>query len=253
MRGEVVVITPEVQAGMGGLADYTLRLVDEWGPRAQVRFLVPTQESLPGGLPGSGGKVLLQYSAYGYDRFGYPRSLLRSLIKWRTSTRDARLVVMLHEIWTFWPLLNKNRLVQHFHRLALRRLVCVADAVFTSTPSQAEHLRKLTEVGSIQVMPVGSNIRVLSRDVARERGLAVVFGLPAARLRALREMQADLKSLASAQTIRRLLAVGQSGNEQENRAERDLLAALDLADGVEQRGGLTEAEVSELLSRAIFG
>ncbi|MCA1659447.1 MAG: glycosyltransferase, partial [Verrucomicrobiaceae bacterium] len=249
MPDDVVVITPEVQAGTGGLADYTLRVVEEWGTRARVRFLVPAQQDLRGGVPEDGGKLLLQYSAYGYNRLGYPRSLLRSLMEWRTATQEARLVVMLHEIWTFWPLLNKNRVIQHFHRADLRRLLCVADAVFTSTPSQAEHLRALAQTDSIQVLPVGSNVRVSSSPTAREEGLAAVFGLPAARLRALRSMQANLKSLAEAKIIHRVVTIGdKTGGE-----EQELLAGLQLAAGWEQRGSLPEAEVSHLLSRASFG
>ena len=82
MSDEVVVITPEIEPGSGGLADYTLRVVREWGDRAPVRFVLPRDtdaNALRAQLPARGGKVLVQYSAYGFDHFGYPRRLLHTL------------------------------------------------------------------------------------------------------------------------------------------------------------------------------
>src|SRR5450755_2366074 len=156
---EITIIAPELAAGAGGVADYTLRLVEEWSGRVKPRFILPndTKTNLRGKLPASGGKILLQYSAYGFDRIGYPRSLLRTLTEWKKTT-GGLLVIMFHEIWAFWPLLNKNRFVQRMHRADIGHLITQADAVFTSTPSQAEHLLKLAPQCNIQCMPVGSNI-----------------------------------------------------------------------------------------------
>ena len=141
MSDEVMIITPETGAGRGGLADYTHRIVAEWGGAIASRIIVPNDAAtLRDQLPQSGGRVLLQYSAYGYDRLGYPRWLLRELTDWKQAS-GGLLVLMLHEIWAFWPALNKNRLVQHMHRRELRRVLQAADAVFTSTASHAGHLQ----------------------------------------------------------------------------------------------------------------
>ena len=173
MSDDLIIISPEIEAGSGGLADYTLRVVEQWRGIANIRFIIPdgagstprpdvtlierSAEALLAKLPLEGGKVLLQYSGYGFDHFGYPRWLLRALPTWRERSGGS-LVVMLHEIWGFWPVLNKNYLVQQLHRRDVRELIARADSVFTSTASQAEHLRALSPHARVDVLPVGTNI-----------------------------------------------------------------------------------------------
>ncbi|MDQ6861079.1 MAG: hypothetical protein M3032_07985, partial [Verrucomicrobiota bacterium] len=72
MSAKVVIVSPELAPGSGGLADYTLRLVEEWRDRLPVHVVVPGRDPLPTGT----ARVLLQYSGYGFSRFGYPRALL---------------------------------------------------------------------------------------------------------------------------------------------------------------------------------
>ena len=240
MSKEVLILSPESTQGRGGLADYALHVVEEWGDSARAHFIASTDE-----LPARDGRVLLHYSAYGFNRFGYPRKFLRALINWRRQER-GRLVVMLHEIWTFWPVLNKNYFVQWLHRSDLRELISVADFVFTSTPSQAEHILKLIPAKAIQVLPVGANIRPRASTIAREDGTAVLFGLSGSRLHALRRMRADLQSLAAAKVIRKLITIGPGDGE------RALLEELPLAENFEMRGALPATEVSNVLARASF-
>ena len=158
---------------------------------------------------------------------------------------------MFHEIWTFWPLLNKNRLVQRLHRADIRKLITVADAVFTSTPSQAEHLMELAPTTAIQVLPVGSNIRPLSNlGLGRAAGVAVLFGLQGSRIKALQVMQNDLRALARGNVINKVITLG--GGNEADREEHALLSELNLAEGFEMRGALPEADVSTQLSTAAF-
>lgn len=266
MSDEVIIISPELQEGAGGLADYTLRVVEAWRDLWPVRFLVPaganvsspsveqierSAEALRQRLPAHGGKVLLQYSAYGFDRHGYPRWLLRALVDWRKRS-GGLLVVMFHEIWTFWPVLNKNYLVQELHRRDIGRLVRQADAIFTSTASQAKHLRGLAREREIRFLPVGSNIRVHpAKSVAREAGLAILFGLEAARVRTLQQVHDHLKELARAGKITRVVTLG--GGKSGKAIERTLLSDLSLANGFAQRGALPEPEISTALSASTFG
>lgn len=272
MSEELVILTPELQEGAGGLADYTLRLVEEWRTMAPVRFLVPASASLSAQngqsveeiersaealretLPARDGKVLLQYSAYGFDPHGYPRWLLRTLADWRERA-GGLLVVMFHEIWAFWPVLNKNHIVQWLHRRDIGHLVRQADAVFTSTPSQAEHLRVLGPASPVQVLPVGSNIRVQSSSPVRERGrtAAVLFGLQASRLRTLRQLKPELKLLAAAGQITRIVTLGGGSTTTGDAEERALLADCGLKAGFDQRRALPEAEISAALFAATFG
>ncbi len=175
VTGETVIICPELAAG--GVGDYTRRLLEHLPRIAGLRLIVPrvgtrpvssfeqypveetdgTVRDLRDRLPAH-GKVLVQYSAYGFDRHGYPRWLIKALLDWKKESHGI-LAIMFHEIWAFWPIWNKNHAMQQLHRRDLRRLLRVADAVFTSTASQAAHLTALSPRCPVQVLPVGSNIR----------------------------------------------------------------------------------------------
>jgi hypothetical protein len=160
---------------------------------------------------------------------------------------------MFHEIWTFWPITNKNAIVQFFHRRAIKQLLCCADTVFTTTSSQAHYLKKLAPSRSVHVLPVGSNIRrTKDVEVARKPGWAVLFGRQDARIRALKKMQNSLFSLAAARRISKLITVGATGLNRDEE-ERSLLANLGFPEGFEQRGPQAERDISELLLTASFG
>jgi hypothetical protein len=251
MTDELLVITPELTPGAGGVGDYTLRLLENLPDREKIRLLVP-----PGDLkefPADVHKVLVQYSAYGFDPLGYPRQLIRALIDWKNRSR-GRLVVMFHEIWTFWPVTNRNFFVQALHRRGIKRLLSHADTVFTSTPSQAGHLRTLSASVPIHVLPVGSNIsRKSSGSPPRDAGRAIIFGRQQARLRSLKKMRASLNALATAGQVTGIVTVGANSDPKGHNEERDFLMGLPLADGFQQRGPQSEATISEMLSTASFG
>ena len=261
MNDEVVIVTPELPPAVGGVADYTQRLIEAWPDKENLQVLVP-RNAMEELLPGV-GRVLVQYSAYGFDHHGYPRKLISALIDWKTKT-GGRLVVMFHEIWTFWPVTNKNFFVQLLHRRAIKGLLKSADKVFTSTESQAEHLRALSSPNPIRVLPVGSNIR-RNEDVdlvrpgtdslwrARIPGCAVIFGLQRARLRGLRKMRSSLSSLAAAGYITKIISIGAGSDSNLQNEERSLLNALLLKEGFEQLGPRPEREISALLFAASFG
>lgn len=264
MVDELVIICPELSPGSGGVGDYTRRVAEQW-PSLNPRFLVANATGNSAGrraeqldrdarkiveLPPN-APVLLQYSAYGFHRFGYPRALLRALLA-RRKASQAPLVVMFHEIWTFWPLLNKNYPVQALHRRDIGALVRAADAVFTSTADQAEHLRSASGRDGINVLPVGSNVRPQATTRAAEPGLAVLFGLQGSRIGTLQKMQDDVRALAAAEVLTNVVTVGAGNSDDGDREERELLQRLHLRGGWEMRGSLPEEEVAALLSRAGF-
>jgi hypothetical protein len=198
-------------------------------------------------------KVLVQYSAYGFDRHGYPRKLIKALLQWKKQSPGI-LAIMFHEIWGFWPIWNKNRAMQQLHRRDLRRLLRVTDAVFTSTASQVAHLEALSPRCPVQLLPVGSNIpRARETEEKREAGLAVLFGLQPSRLRTLGKMHRGLKALGGAGKIRKIVTAGGGRSRPGDDDEAALLTGLDLAEGFDQRGPLPEEKISELLLASEFG
>ncbi|MDP9004041.1 MAG: glycosyltransferase family 4 protein [Verrucomicrobiota bacterium] len=269
MNEETAIILPELTGGVG---DYTNRLLENLPRFADLRLIIPktgirpansferypvveterTTQDLRARLPARGGRVLVQYSAYGFDRFGYPRWLIKALLDWKKESRGT-LAIMFHEIWAFWPVWNKNYFVQRLHRRDLRKLLRAADAVFTSTTSQAEYLTALSPACAIEVLPVGSNIRSVAAPVGeREPGLAVLFGLQRSRIRALRKMHEELKSLAASGRIRKIVTAGSGRSAEGDEEELALLLGLELSDGFDQRGPLPGEKISELLSAAMF-
>lgn len=271
MTSDLVIITPELSPGCGGVADHTLALLQEWGTPempailvahatnsgksgANVQQLGLTLADISSQLPKTGGRIFVQYSAYGFNRFGYPRDLIRALIDWRKRVNNGSLVVMFHEIWAFWSFVNKNFIVQQLHRRSLKRLLGVCDAVFTTTVSQRQHLQSLRPAVAIEVLPVGSNVRPGElKSGGRDKSLAVLFGLQFSRIRALEQMQGKLADLASAGCIKRIATVGHGSSEDANRRERELLERLNLPAGFTQHGALAELKVSEVLNSASFG
>lgn len=271
MTDQLIIITPELRPGAGGLADHTRHLLEKWDQLPQTRVLVARpdlSEPMPSGvelkqlghdsaailgqLPARGGKVFLQYSAYGFDRYGFPRQLLRALVDWKRRAQ-GRLVVMFHEIWAFWPIANKNYLLQRLHRRAIKRLLGVCDIAFTSTSNQADHLRRLSAV-PIAVLPVGSNIRRSEIKPAEPKpGWAALFGLQETRLRALQTMRDSLRSLAAAQCLTKVISLGGGRDEQSARREHEFLLELKLEEGFEQVGVGSEEKISEILSSVSFG
>jgi hypothetical protein len=229
MTDELLVITPELTPGAGGVGDYTLRLIENLPDREKIRLRVPPGDRKE--FPMDVHKVLVQYSAYGFDRLGYPRQLIRALIDWK-SRSQGRLVIMFHEIWTFWPMTNRNFFVQMLHRRGIKHLLSHADMVFTSTASQAAYLRTLSASVPIHVLPVGSNIsRKFSGSRPRHAGQAIIFGRQQARLRSLKKMRASLNALATAGQVTGIVTVGANSDPE----------------------GHTEATISEMLSTASFG
>jgi hypothetical protein len=78
--------------------------------------------------------VFVQYSGYGFQRFGYPRWLIKRIGRLERESQGF-LAIMFHEIWTFWPVWNKNYPIQQLHRRDIGRLLRVTDK--TSPARQA--------------------------------------------------------------------------------------------------------------------
>lgn len=196
--------------------------------------------------------MFVQYSAYGFNRFGYPRDLIRALMQWK-GRPGRQLVVMFHEIWTFWPLTNKNFIVQQLHRRALRQLIRVCDSVFTTTASQAEHLRSLNNA-SVHVVPAGSNVpRQTAAAATRTQKWAALFGLQNSRLHALDNMRKSLAALSEANLVTRIICLGSGTDPKLVHREREILSRLNLSEGFAQHGTLDAEDVSEVLSSVAFG
>lgn len=214
--------------------------------------MIPRRETFRASLAKKNETVVLQYSAYGFHRYGYPRWLIAALLDWKRKS-GGRLCVMFHEIWTFWPWWNKNFIIQMFHRRAIARLLRAADAVFTTTLSQADYLSALAPGCNVCVLPVGANVvPTAGLPASCERGMAVLFGMQGTRVRALRDA-GDWRALAQSGRIERIVAVGGGTSDVLDAEEKVLLEALHLRSGFRQLGAKNAGEVSAILATAEFG
>jgi hypothetical protein len=249
MSDAVVIVTPEAPPQIGGVADYVARLICEW-PAIDIEILTSIPGQAARVLP-TGGKVLVQYSAYGFDPAGYPQSLLSELLNWK-QVGGGQLVVMFHEIWTVLPVWHPQFLRQRRHRAAIARLSAAADAVFTTTPSQADLLQRVAG-RAVRVLPAGPTITPLASDViASKPGTAVLFGLQRARLRALRSMIAALKPAARTGRLARLTTIGSGNTTAGDEQERTLLQSMQMRDGYDIHGEQPSDEISRMLAAAEF-
>jgi len=196
--------------------------------------------------------VLVQYSAYGYDDSGVPKEFIEALVRWKSGAVDRRMVVMFHEVWTFLRPWNRSYMAQRHHRRLIGKLAQSADCVFTSTESQATHLKLVSGRSDIGTLPVGSNVPVSRIKVPREEGTAVLLGLEASRMRVLRTLATELRDLATANRITRLETVGGRNSPQGLAEEKALLSSLSLRDGFTQLGQRADEEVANLFARASF-
>jgi hypothetical protein len=89
-------------------------------------------------------------------------------------------------------------------------------------------------------------------EADKEPGLAVLFGLQASRITALRKMQEQLRSLAQRGVIERLVTAGSGNTPAGDREEQEITRALQLRGGAEFRGVLPQEAVSQLLASASF-
>lgn len=259
------IITPEIEPESGGVADYTIRVVEEWGQ--QVRVLssrmvtsfpslmtvepLPTTDSEISSLLERSDRVLLQYSGYGFSQTGFPRALLTALRHWKEK-QGRRLVLVLHEIWSAHPFWRPAHWRQRRHRRALGSLIRAADSVVTTTEDQARLLRQASGREDIEVLPVTSSIRRCPEPAKREEGLAVIFGRLPSRIETLRVLQREIRTLAQAAILQRIVTLGSGAEETALARERELLNSCALTGGFLQLGRVPADEASRVLSTATY-
>ena len=149
----IVIVAPQLPPATCGVGDYTFNLVSAWSDISEFHYLVArgaaqskaqypnlsidkfecNQESFLTKLAAHEPcHLLIQYSAYGFHRFGCPVWLADALTHWRRQN-NGRLAIMFHELWTLSPWWSKQFVIQRVHQWSIGRLVGLADHIFTTT------------------------------------------------------------------------------------------------------------------------
>jgi hypothetical protein len=146
----------------------------------------------------SADAVILEYSNYGYQRYGIPYRLLQALSRWKTSGK--RLVTVFHELYAFGKPWSTAFWTSGPQRYVARDLARLSDGMITTTDRHAKILRSWEPNVHVSVLPVSSNVgemQVLSPADARENHL-IVFGLPRTRMRVYLQNQDNWERIRKA-------------------------------------------------------
>jgi hypothetical protein len=133
--------------------------------------------------------AVLQYSCYGYQRYGIPNWLARALAQWKAAEPGRRLVTMFHELYAMGKPWSMSFWTSAPQRYVARSLVQLSDAAITTTHRQAKILRAWNSKIEIALLPVSSNVGELPEDQEarpREDNL-IAFGLRGTRERLYRD------------------------------------------------------------------
>ena len=113
--------------------------------------------------------ILLQYNPLSYGRWGFAPMLVCNAIALRTRTR-GRLILSVHEPWVEscdW----RSALMSGYHRVQLRPLLAMSDAIVTMTDALADVLGR----GAVPV-PVGTTVTPVDGTAAAARELLELRG-----------------------------------------------------------------------------
>jgi hypothetical protein len=155
------VVVYRMTGGVNAIDEYSRNLVDALGAiGVDARYVCDGLSSLHATQPRPVW-VLLQYSPFGYGRWGFAPYLVRDAVRLRR--RGVSLALMVHEAWmtmTDWRTVAMGL----WQRAQLRALLRTVDRVVTSTEALAVEL----DHGATH-LPIASNIRPVdaSRAVAR--------------------------------------------------------------------------------------
>jgi hypothetical protein len=146
----------------------------------------------------SADAVILEYSNYGYQRYGIPYWLLHAISQWKTGSR--RLVTVFHELYAFGRPWSTAFWTSAPQRYVARDLARLSDGMITTTDRHAEILRSWQTAVNVRVLPVPSNVgemQVLPLAEPRDIEL-IVFGLAGTRKRVYLQNEAKWERIRNA-------------------------------------------------------
>lgn len=195
--------------------------------------------------------IILHYAAQAYQRWGCPVWLPGVLARWRRKMRTGRLLVFVHEVPGAADFTSRHFWLGKVDAWILRRLGSLAEVVVTNTESHRRKLQRISGRHDIHLVPVGSNIEVVSSPPAsRARQEFVLFGLPFGRWQTLRLFDFYLHRWHEQGQLAKLHIIGPEDDRFSREADRLLTSWKD--DVVLRHGVLPSAEISRLLQSARF-
>lgn len=274
MSRPFVVITTRLPPAMCGIGGYSALLRKHWpGDHSVVTFLVVGEAAAAepisltdtivefGGDPQRLGDamraigtadVLLHYAGRAYDRLGCPRWLPRALAQWKREFPESRLMLIVHELPGRFPITSRHFWLGKINERIVKRLATLADVLVTNTENHARVLRRISGRDDVQLLPVPSNIEVISRENGtRTATQFVLFGLPFGRLQTLQLFDPKIREWISCGLLEQLHLIGPVDDKFSAQAD-ELIASWPQPGVVTRHGVVPAPDVSRLLTRARF-
>ncbi len=243
MTKMVLLIVPP---GIGGVRDYAEVLAShlcEIGHNAQIFVWREGRvDDIDVYLPRS-DCVYLQYSGYGYSRYGAPMWMLRALKSKRVKIK--KLGVFFHELFAFKAPWRSAFWYSPAQRMVSRGIANLSDGWFTNRGVAAHYLDKWAASGRRGVLPVFSNVGEPTKYEVERHSRIVLFGSPPLRERSYKKAGDALFKWARTHE----LVIHDIGSEVKN----DSLRADLEKGGVICHGRLDATEVGSILDKSMFG
>lgn len=193
--------------------------------------------------------ALLQFSGYGYARWGCPWWLINGLALWKKQAETKQLITMFHELYNKpGPPWKHNFWTSPIQKYLAVRLAQISDHCLTNKQEYAENLVSFNGNKHVQIsiMPVFSNIGepsiVTPLDVRKKR--LIIFGQQGTRLAAYKWSLSILNQACQKLQIQEIWDIGPS---------IDLPTRLIGECPIIEIGRLSAEEISDILLDSIAG
>jgi hypothetical protein len=267
---EIIQIVPYLPPAVSGVGDYALLLANELrrSHNISTSFIVcdseyeaapetsaftvtkvsthsaPAFTNLLQEMGDKGATVLLQYVGYGYQKRGAPLWLVNGLEAWRSASRRRRLITMFHELFAFGPPWRSSFWTSPLQRRLVARLARISDSCVTNIRRYARRLEtwRPPDSGSVEVLPVFSNVEESENCARNRRNEMVIFGGRGWREAAYTNSIGDLIKVCRLLDIRRIHDIGPP-----------LSSRFELPINIERHGVLPPPVVKEIMQNALVG
>lgn len=160
-KRKILQIVPKIDSC--GVGDYAQRIGELLSKDMEVSYLATSNQGRRISIDGLSqhlktwnardGKptIVLQFSGYGYARWGLCWGLVVALRGFLRKNPDCQLITMFHELWA-------NSWAQPAQRWIVKSLCAISSKVRTNRQDSADLLRRFWRHEEVNVMPVPSNL-----------------------------------------------------------------------------------------------
>ncbi len=268
----VTTLVPRLRPAIDGVGDYgfklALQLREDYNITTQFIVGDPTWqrnndlkgmeahavscrsvESLLSHLQGT-STVILHYVPHGYAQKACPFWLIQALERWHTSTANASLITMFHELYALdwhrpW---SSDFYLSPVQQYLAARVAQLSTVCLTSTERYRHSIQRLShgKHTQVSVLPVPSNMGEPSRllPLSQRQRRLIIFGQRRSKGPIYRHFQALLNQICQTLAIQEIWDIGPSV---------DPTPIQISAVPVKKLGKLPETDISQILSESLAG